>query len=54
MQELHLRNRFSIAEDVFDIAPTASRPEIGRSSKDEFLTLDCAADLAWGTGFNTP
>src|SRR6516225_2308620 len=46
-EKARLECRYRRAEDAFDVARTAVRRRVGRSSKDEYLTLDRVADLAW-------
>ena len=46
-EKARLERRYKKAEDAFDGARNAVRRRVGRSSKDEYLTLDRAADLAW-------
>ena len=42
-----LECRYKEAEAAFDTARTAIRQKVGTSSKEEFLTLERAADLSW-------
>lgn len=46
-EKTQLECRYKEAEAEFDTARTAIRQKVGTSSKEEFLTLDRAADLAW-------
>ena len=46
-ERAQLECRYREAEDAFRSARAAIRQLVGRSAKDEYLTLARAADLAW-------
>jgi hypothetical protein len=46
-EKAQLECRYREAEDAFYSARTAIRQMVGRSAKDEYLTLARVADLAW-------
>ena len=46
-EKAQLECRYREAEDAFRSARTAIRQLVGRSVKDEYLTLARTADLAW-------
>jgi hypothetical protein len=46
-EKAQLEFSYKEAEAAFDTVRTVIRQKVGRSSKDEYLTLARAADLAW-------
>ena len=46
-EKAKLERSYIEAKAAFDAAQTAIRQKVGRSSRDEYLTLEGAADLAW-------
>jgi hypothetical protein len=46
-EKARLESSCKNAEEALDTARSAIRQKVGKSSRDEYLTLDSAVDIAW-------